>query len=356
MSDIDTYLTQLRAHLTDLHPKRADEIVAEARTHLESRAAQLRVGGMDDIEASAEAARTFGDPSQVAQDLIQSNARHRRPVALRVVAALVTAFGSIFVLSSLVSWVVILSEMGVVTLPADLDLESTTWIVTYLGYCGIALLTGIVAGRRFWWIATLPGFLVVGFSLLVHLLLLPAAGVKSGASLLGTLAWGVVFAVIMASLGWLGSRLPRRRRLSTAITIVSGSVVGLIWVGLVVLVVAASKKTEAVAWYSGSLLAAVMPVALALLIAGRHDRFLRRETFIALLSTVCGIGLLLTIGTALIFVGEGPGALRQAQPWITIAALASALGLLGALIYWRRTQPEPSPGQSNLPPASGHPG
>ncbi len=66
MSDIDTYLAQLRAHLTDLDPKRADEIIAEARTHIESRAAQLRAGGVSDGEAAAEAARTFGDPSEVA--------------------------------------------------------------------------------------------------------------------------------------------------------------------------------------------------------------------------------------------------------------------------------------------------
>lgn len=28
----------------------------------------------------------------------------------------------------------------------------------------------------------------------------------------------------------------------------------------------------------------------------------------------------------------------------------TALGLLGALIYWRRTQPEPTPGHRHLPP------
>ena len=79
MSDIERYLSELRSHLTDLHPKRADEIIAEARTHLESRAAQLRAAGVGEDEAIGEALAAFGDPARMAKDLIANNSRHRRP-------------------------------------------------------------------------------------------------------------------------------------------------------------------------------------------------------------------------------------------------------------------------------------
>lgn len=348
MSDIDTYLTQLRAHLTDIHPKRADEIVAEARTHIEARAAQLCASGMSEEEASSEATRTFGDPSQVAQDLIQGNTRYRRPTALRAVGALVIAFGSILILSFVVGAVFALSRAGTFTLPAALDPERTTRIVNWAGYCCIALLTGIVGGRRFWWIAALPAIVSLAFSLVVRFFLLPP-GVELSTSPLNTLVLGAAFTAMMASLGWLGSRLPRRRRLSTAITIVSGSVVGLVWVGLVVFAVAASIKAEDTgAWYFGVVIATVMPVIVALLIAGRRDRFLSREAFIASLSGLCGLNLAFAVVLAV--WSESHSALRYTWRPLTIAGLVCVVGLLGALTYWRRTQPEPTPGQRHLPP------
>ena len=345
MSDIESYLSELRSHLTDLDSKRADEIVAEARTHLESRVAQLQATGMSHEDASAEAARTFGEPAQVALDLLTGNRRHRRPVALRAVGALVIAFGSILILAFVVGAVFALSRTGTFTLPNVLDPESTTRIVNWVGYCGIALLTGIVGGRRFWWIAALPAIVSLAFSLVVRFFLIPP-GVELGTSPLKTLVSGAAFTAMMASLGFLGSRLPRRRRLSTAITIVSGSVVGLIWVGLVVFVVAASINTEAGAWYFGYLLAAVTPVALALLIAGRRDRFLSREVFIAALSGLCGLGLAFAVALAL--WSESHSALRYTWRPLAMAGLVCVAGLFASIVYtvWtRRTA------GASLPPA-----
>ena len=347
MSDVDTYLAQLRAHLTDLDPKRADEIVAEARTHLESRAAQSRAGGMSEEEASSEAARTFGEPAQVAVDLLAGNRRHRRPVALRAVGAFVTSFGSIFTLFFVIAIVSVLSRTGRFTLPAGLDLEPSTRTVKWVAFCCIALLTGIVGGRRFWWIAALPGFVMIGWALFAFSVIPPTVRAESGLSLPRMLVSGAGTAAMMASLGWLGSRLPRRRRLSTAITIVSGSVVGLIWVGLVVFVVAASIETEAGAWYFGYLLAAVMPVIVALLIAGRRDRFLSRHAFIAALSGLCGLGLLVAVALALLSDEMRMASRHMSRP-LVVAGLICIAGLLASLVYTVRTR---STAGASLPPA-----
>ncbi len=220
-----------------------------------------------------------------------------------------------------------------------------TKVVNWVGYCGIALLTGIVGGRRFWWIAALPGFVLIGFSLIVRLFLLPD-GVELGTSLLRTLVTGAAFTAMMASLGFLGSRLPRGRRLSTAITIVSGSVVGLIWVGLVVFAVAASIKTGVWVWYYGTLVTAVMPMIVALLIAGRRDRLLGRETFIASVSGLCGLGLVFAVALAL--YNESHSALRFPLGPLTMAGLVCVAGLFAILVYTVRTRRTAS---ASLPPA-----
>jgi hypothetical protein len=337
MSDIETYLGQLRSHLTDLDAKRADEIVAEVRTHIESRAAQLRAGGMGEDEAEVEAARTFGDPALVADGLKQGNQHHRRPVALRAVGALVIAFGSILALAWLIGVAGALSRTGTITLPTGLDSESTTRIVKWVGYCCIALLTGIVGGRRFWWTAALPGLVMIGGALLALSLSPPTVRAELGISLLRTLVSGAAFTAIMASLSWLGSRLPRRR-LSIAITIVCGSVVGVIWVGVLVLTVAASEGTGVGVWYYGMLVAAVMPVIVALLIAGRRDRFLSREAFIAALSGLCGLGLLFAMALALMSYDEFGSAFGHALPPLAVAGLVCVAGLLASLVYTVRTR------------------
>ncbi len=189
---------------------------------------------------------------------------------------------------------------------------------------------------------------MIGWALFAFSIIPPTVWAESSLSLPRILVHGAVFTAIVATLGWLGSRLPRRR-LSTAITIVSGSVVGLIWVGLVVSAVAASIKAEASAWYLGYLLAALAPVIVALLIAGRRDRFLSREVFIVALSGLCGLGLASAV--ALAAWSESQSALRHTWRPLAMAFLLCVAGLLGALIYWRRTQPEPTPGQTNPPPA-----
>ncbi len=349
MSDIDTYLAQLRSHLSDLDPKRADEIVAEARTHIESRAAQLCAGGMSEEEATSEATRTFGDPSQVAQDLVQGNSRHRRPIALRVVAAIVITFGTFLALSFLVLGLLVLSREGVTMLPANLAAGAAT-IVRWMGFCGLGLLTGIVGGRRFWWIAALPGCAMIAWVLLSLSLTPPTVRAEAGLSVLTVLSGLVSLAVLpalMASLGWLGSRLPRPGRLSVGLTIIAGSVVGLIWVGAIMVLVTVSRlnqaKTELEVQHYGALAAIVMPVVLAFLIAGLRDRFLSRGAFISSVSGLFGVGLLLSALVAGVQWDAGP-----APGLLAIPILLCFAGLVAILIYTVQTR---STATSSPPPA-----
>jgi uncharacterized membrane protein len=325
------YLEELRSHLTGLDPKRIDEIISEARSHLECCAAQLRAGGMSEEEANAEAVRTFGDPRRMAGDLRQGNEHHRRPLAIRAFGAVAIAFGSVIAVSALVSSAAYakLFVASVVTPLTGLDVASTTPIVSYAAYCWIALLTGIVGGRRFWWVSPLPLLVFTGAFLLTRLASpWSSAGVNWSAFALSTLVRCAVFTAIMGGLSWLGSRLPARRRLSTAITVVCVSVVAAIWVGGFVVPGVTPGRTGVEIWHLGLLVAAAVPVMLAFVVACHRDCFLSRQAFIAAVRNVCGIGLLAVIALALAFYGEGRSTLGKAQPAFTIAGLACVAGLV----------------------------
>ncbi len=343
MSDIDTYLAQLRAHLTDLDPKRAEEIVAEARTHVESRLQQLRASDMESGEATAEALRAFGEPARVAHDLLESNAAHRRPVALRAVAALALSLGSSLALSVVLSSAYFVERVvtGTIMPLTGLGLTTTMIAISYALSVFVALLTGIVAGRRFWWIAAAPPVVSAGFLLLVRLFFSgPSVAVGWGFGI-RLLVMTPLSAAAFAGVGWLGAHLPARRPLFIALKALCVTVVVLLWLG--VASTWGNLSAGSLWLYLGLSIVCLVPVLALFLVAGRRDGWLSRDALIAVVSTVCALGLLFAIGTALIFAGEGPGALRYAQPWLTIAALTCGLGLLAALIYWRRTQPEPSP-------------
>jgi hypothetical protein len=83
MSEFNAYLKKLRAAL-DVSPQRADEIVAEARTHLEAKAAELEASGLNHGEAVQEAMASFGKAREMAEQLTQANGGGRTYWALRV--------------------------------------------------------------------------------------------------------------------------------------------------------------------------------------------------------------------------------------------------------------------------------
>ena len=356
MSDIERYLSELRSHLTDLHPKRADEIVAEARTHLESRAAQLQAAGLNADQAASEAARTFGDPSQVAQDLVQGNTRHRRPAALRVVAALVIGCGSFVAVNTLINspfvrWEVI---AGVIRRLTGLGWNPATALVECVPMVVPMLLVGIIGGRRFWWLAAVPIPVAVVQDLTGFFLRSPwATHIPWTRYLARMLPWSIVYAAFFLAIAWLGARLSARTLAGRAVSVLSSLAVLALWLA------ALASSRPGLATSTGGLgdpedfgiaILIVLSATIPFLVAARRDRWLSRDAFIVGVSVLCAIGLLYVLGLSFMFSGEGRYGLQEAQPWLTIAALACGLGLLGALIYWRRTQPEPSPGQRNLPP------
>jgi len=360
MSDIERYLSELRAHLTDLHPKRADEIIAEARTHLESRVAQLQTTGMSRDEAVAEAARTFGDPSQVAQDLVQGNTRHRRPATLRALGALAIALGAAFALAGLYATPECWKSPSLLFVAhhTGLALEPAGWLLLLIQLLPAAYLAGVVGGPRFWWLAGAPGAFWIGFCWTASLL---SGRLQPAPTLSEQLRYALIVpglaALVLAATGRLGvglaaSRSRLLRRAAQAITAICAAYVlslGLLALGRALDSPEAQSLGAAVA----------VPVALIFAAAARHDRRLDPRAFAILFAGVSAAGILLVGTVALFFLSLGVslGVLGQhTAPSLAVAAVTSALGLLAALIYWRRTQPEPSPGQSNLPPASGHPG
>ncbi len=354
MSDIDTYLTQLRSHLTDLHPKRADEIVAEARTHLESRAAQLRAAGVGEGEAIGEALAAFGDPERMAQDLVDKNSRHRRPIALRALAALVISLGAGFALAGLSStpqsWMNSPS-LHFISHYTGLDLEPAAFLLLLIQLLPAAYLAGIVGGPRLWWLAGSPGAFWIGLCWTMSLVygnLQPYAILPE--QLLYALILPGLFALVLAGTGRLGARLaasrsPVRHRVARALAVICA--VYLVSLGLVALR-SALDSPEA-----QSLAAAVaMPVALAFLVAARKDHSLSRRRFVTLFSAVPIAALLAVSAIALLFhsLGVSTGAFDNAFLWLAVTAVESVLGLLGSLIYWRRTQPESAPHRRDLSP------
>jgi hypothetical protein len=76
MSDLEAYLQRLRASL-DVTPARAEVILAEARSHLEAKAAELEEAGLSRPEAVQAAVREFGDASRTGRLLTRANGRHR---------------------------------------------------------------------------------------------------------------------------------------------------------------------------------------------------------------------------------------------------------------------------------------
>ena len=237
MSEIEGYLSELRSHLGDLDPRRADEIVAEARTHLESRMAQLESTGLDSDQAAAKGLRSFGDPEQVARDLLQSNASHRRPLALRAVGALAISLGSWVALVRLINTPACGEHVvkGLIMPLTGLGPGAAASLFLYAASVAISLLTGMVGGRRYWWLAASP--IVLGWGGVFALRLLfspPNVPIGWEEALVGLLVKMPVFVGAFAALGWLGSRLPSGRPASSAAAAVCASFVAAVWLGALV--------------------------------------------------------------------------------------------------------------------------
>ncbi len=350
MSEIDDYLVQLRSHLGDLDPRRAEEIVAEARSHLEARAAELRSGGMPADEATARAVGAFGNPQQVGRDLLRGNARHRHPSTLRAVAALAVALAHVVALDRFMNSPIGRDHLitGVIMPLTGLGWGPAAALVEYGVFIPVSILIGMIGGRRFWWIAAAPVVIgTVWFWATVLFRLPPHVEIHWGARLIRFAVHAVPRGALLAGLGWLGSRLLTRRSFGLPIAVICASIVAALWL-------AALTAGGGRPWDHGMLTVFVLPVIVLLLVAGRRDRWLSREGLIASASALCAIGLLFVIAPVFAFSGEDRWALRDAQPMLTVVAVACIAGLVAALAYYRAAPPSPASASPSAPsPPSG---
>ena len=337
MSEIETYLGQLRSHLTDLDARRADEIVAEARTHLESRAAQLRAGGMSEDEVNAEAVRTFGDSALVAGRLRQGNRHHRRPHSLRALAALAVSLATAFSLAMLLPGVVGSQRDGslvqAVQSATNLDLSGALYalgaVAFVIGFVPAALLAGFIGGRRHWWLAAVPGVLWACVSVPLVLLYATTRVWLPYALLIPVLA-----SLAFAALGWFGGRLAEKGRGARNVP----------WLCALYALCLGTVGLQRV-WHSLESFAitavVLQPAALVALALAHRDGRLSRTEFSRLFCGVAAVALLAAGAVALILgiVGGIPVVGDDVYFWLAVACAESILALFG-LPVWRLVRPQ----------------
>jgi len=233
MSEIEQYLAQIRSSL-DVSPARAEEIIAEARCHLEARVREFAAKGMSREEAVAEAVRGFGEPEAVAAELRKANSKHRDVSRFRLLLAIGIAFGS--TLSAISHVHPLLPQSAAMSIAYGKTL-SAVWflgrlhagaplwlprvieamlraLVVWVPVFALpgAVLAGMVAGRRYWWVAATPPLLFMALcwtASLVEWALVPYRDQQ----LMWALAWPLLAAAAFAMCGYLGARVGEGRRL-----------------------------------------------------------------------------------------------------------------------------------------------
>ncbi len=231
MSDIEHYLTRIRSEL-DVSPSRAEDVIAEARCHLEARARDLQAKGMSLEEAVAEAVRGFGEPEAVAAELRKANSKHRDVSRFRLLLAIGIAFGSM--LSAISHTHPLLPQSAVISMVYGKTL-SASWFLGRLSAGGPlwlpavieamlralvvwaavfalpgAVLAGMVAGRRYWWVAATPPLLFMAMCWTASLVEWAPVPYRDQ-QLVWALAWPLLAAAAFAVCGYLGARAGEAR-------------------------------------------------------------------------------------------------------------------------------------------------
>jgi hypothetical protein len=330
MSEIDAYLEQLRSRL-EVAPTRAEEIVAEVRSHLEARAAQLRTSGMGDNEAAAEAVRNFGEPGHVAQDLLRANSRHRRQSMLRAIGAMAISLGAGFALAAVYGGPESRNSLSVSIIMSitGLGWNDAGWVFMVIALLPSALLTGIVGGRRFYWLASSPALFWMGLCWIMSLITLrlqPEA--KLGEQLIYTLAIPGLAALVFVGIGRVGVRLSTIRSMEYGLGGVCGSYVLWLWL-----------RAFGVAFESldglGITLVIVQPSALIFLAAAHRDGRLSRRAFLAAARGIFAGSLLLIAAWLAVMLSAGVANLGVVDQnrWLAVAVCESIIGLMGLRSY-----------------------
>jgi hypothetical protein len=325
VGEFEGYLNRLRAGL-HLSASRADELVAEAESHLEARAAQWERMGRSRREAAEAAMQGFGEPEAIAQQLTRANQRHRLAGAFRSVLAFLLASAALLISLGLLDdappW---LGPMlrWLRTVPVDLQPAAFMVVTAALAAPG-GVLAGVIAGSRRWWLAALPGGLL-------GLLCLVTAQWWTAAAALGA---GVP---IIALCGFAGSRAsgrPAAAAVLTALCVALLSAFGLselLMIGDAVGVLAAVAVLE-------------LATGLLGLVAMWASRRAQRETLVW-----GGVGCTGAV-VAMLWAGWRPfGAFGPEGTWV---AIITAQAVFGGIIAWhyhtsrrpmseRHREPEP---------------
>jgi len=214
MSEIERYLSELRSHLADLDAERADEIVAEARSHLEDERARLHAAGVGWAEAEAKAVSALGLPGSLGVELSTANHHHRAGHDRDALALLIAFVGFAFAAAFMPgppSWIWNLDRR----LAADTFFvpNQVHALAAVLLSCPLAALIGFFTGRLAPWILGLPPVIFGACLVIVNVLeivcwrgMLPT---DTDDMIVGaTLA--IVGGPLLAIFGLLGSRLRQR--------------------------------------------------------------------------------------------------------------------------------------------------
>jgi ABC-type multidrug transport system fused ATPase/permease subunit len=225
MRDFDDYLERLRAAL-DVTPKRAHEIYREVRTHLEAKSRELMATGLSEAEAVQEAVRGFGEPRRVAARLTEANDKYRRANQFGAALGFMFVFATMFTAPN----------VGALMTGTVLPLAKAQSLFQLLTMLPAAVLAGMVAGRRRWWVA---GAAAVLWSTAFVMAVFPVFRDRSSwlpvklhfigdaidvIDVIRTLMWGLV----MAGCGYLGSRALGRGMVSWLVGVFCGGYVTLI--------------------------------------------------------------------------------------------------------------------------------
>jgi hypothetical protein len=207
MSDIETYLADLRSHLRDLDPRRGEEIIAEARSHLAAEAAKLQQLGASPEAADAEAVRILGEPGPLAVRLVAANSQHSTTGVFRTLTSLAILWGTIFV-------VVVGSDVWEQLLPVHSLLALAMLVAPG------AVLSGMVVGRRRWWVPGLAPAVLYG----VFVLAIAWAELLTGRWEDGRMALIVLsVALLVGAFSFVGSRVRITKRARRPVGMAAGA-------------------------------------------------------------------------------------------------------------------------------------
>jgi hypothetical protein len=325
MSEFDEYLERLRLAL-DLSRSRADEICAEARSHLEARAAQLQETGLSADDAAAEAVRGFGDVGKLAAELRRVNRRHRGFSALRALLALGLVLG---VMAALVGAEVdhlgaFRGARGWVESRTPLSDSEAWYVLLALLAAPPAMLAGMMVAPRHWWVAAAAPLL---WGLAQWTTDALDGGGLEVLTNRASITWPLGGAALLGAFSRAGSLIATQRRQRGAAWAVAGS-----YVALVIAFSLNGQFTDAVARWGAlaALGAGLSVIAFALY---RDSRPGKLHAWAAGILCAIAAGVVIVLAFVPMFLPAQPG---WTVTWRNVALTETAVGVAALASFWGR--------------------